>query len=69
MRDALSQYMLVLVIILAMIAFISVAKPVGDIINQGVKEPVITALDNMIEQRNNGPEFNEGQPITNHIQY
>ena len=69
MKNTLAQYMLVLVTLFAMLAFITFAKPIGDIINKGVKEPVITALDNMIEQRENGPDFNEGQPITNHIQY
>ena len=69
MRDTLTQYGLVVVVILAMIAFLTFAEPVADIVENGIKQPMQTAVEDFAEQRHNGVDFDEGQVITNHIIY
>ena len=69
MKDTLMQYGLVVVVVMAMIAFLTFAEPVADMVDEGIKQPMKEAVEEFAEQRKNGVDFDEGQVITNHIIY
>ena len=69
MKETLSQYMLILVVVCVMLAFIVVADPISDMINEDFKKPLQESVDKFVDQRENGPEFDDEQVITNHIIY